>query len=99
MVRNGYSTEAEASAAIGRPLRLTNGMQLSPLVHVSFAVPSLFDWVELAFAIAFLAAGLMLSIGGRLVVRPTVPRGLLRSGVSVLLLLGAVIAAHSVQVL
>jgi membrane peptidoglycan carboxypeptidase len=98
MVRNGYTTEAEASAAIERPLRLASGVRLNPVLHVSFAAPAPFDWVELAFAIALLVAGLILSVLGRLRTQPVVPRALSRSAVPVLLLLGTVIAAHSVQV-
>jgi penicillin-binding protein 1A len=101
MVRNGYITESEASATIARPLRLANGGIVTPLrlSPETFAVPAPFDVVELVAAIVMFALALLVFALGRLFPRPLLRQRAARVAWSLLLLISALTAAHSVQVL
>jgi hypothetical protein len=101
MVRNGYVTESEASAAIAESLRLASGGIVAPvrLSPASFAVPAPFDVVELVAAIAMFALAIVVIALGRVLPRPFLPQRLARVAWSLLLLISAITAAHSVQVL
>ena len=101
MVRNGYITEAEASAASNRPLRLATGGTVAPLGlgPGSFAVPAPFDAVELVAAIAIFALALLLIAVGRLFPHRLLPQRVARLAWLLLLVVSAITAAHSVQVL
>jgi hypothetical protein len=98
MVRNGYATEEEAGAAVARPLRLATGASLPALVGVSFAVGAPFDYAELAVALIMLLIAAVALVLGRVLSAPVRARSLIRFASVGLLLVGALTAAHSVQV-
>ncbi len=101
MVRNGYITASEASVAVARPLRLSTGGSVPPL-HLGverFAVPAPFDPVELGAAIGLFVLALMVVALGHLLPRSFLPQRVARGAWFLLLLIAALTAAHSVQVL
>ena len=99
MVRNGYTTEAEATTAVDRPLRLATGATLPPLADVSFAVAAPFDYTELAAALVMLLSAVVALLLARVRPPPIPKRNLIRVAAVSLLLISALTAAHSVQVL
>jgi membrane peptidoglycan carboxypeptidase len=98
MVRNGYVTEAQASAVVGSPLPLAGGPALPALRAVDFAVPAPFDWAELAVALVLLAGAVAAFVAARLVAQTLAVRGTMRLAAVLLLLAGVLTAAYSVQV-
>jgi len=98
MVRNGYATEEEAAAAVDRPLRLATGASLPALTGVSFDVGAPFDYVELAVAVVMLLVAIASLVLGRVLNLPLPARTLIRIAFVALLVLSALTAAHSVQV-
>ena len=52
MVRNGYLTASEASGALRRPLLLTHGRLLAPVLYVDLAPGPAFTWWQLALGAA-----------------------------------------------
>jgi membrane peptidoglycan carboxypeptidase len=99
MVRNGYTTETEATTAVDRPLRLATGATLPPLADVSFAVAAPFDYAELAAALIMLLSAVVALLLARVRPPPIPKRNLIRVAAVSLLLISALTAAHSVQVL
>lgn len=97
-VRNGYSTEEEARAAVGRPLRLATGASLPGLTAISFDVGAPFDYTELAAALVMLMLAVLALVLGHLLSPPVPARSLIRVASFGLLLVSALTAAHSVQV-
>ncbi len=98
MVRNGYITEAEASAVVARPLPVRGGRVLPALHGVGFSVPPPFDWAELVVALLIVAGAVAAFAAARLVAPTLAARFGLELAAAVLLIAGAVIAAYSVQV-
>jgi membrane peptidoglycan carboxypeptidase len=97
MVRNGYTTQAEARAAVARPLRLATGGSLPALSDVSFAVGAPFDSTELAAATIMLLIAIVGLVRTRRS-RAVPARILVRLAAVGLLLASALTAALSVQV-
>ena len=98
MVRNGYTTQDEAAAAVAQPLHLIFGSSLPPVSAASFAVGAPFDPVELAAAlIMLLLAGVALALTRA--ANPMIASRVLRAATVALMILGALAAAHSVRVL
>ncbi len=98
MVRNGYTTQDEAAAAVARPLHLISGSSLPGISATSFAVGAPFDPVELAAAlIMLLLAGVALALTRA--ANPMIASSVLRAATVALIILGALAAAHSVRVL
>jgi membrane peptidoglycan carboxypeptidase len=98
MVRNGYTTTSEAAIALSRPLQLTDGVTLPPLLHVSLAPGAPFDWAELAFAIVLLGLAVAAFQAARTLSRDPSLRRLLQAGSLILVLSAMFAAAHSIQV-
>jgi len=57
LVRDGFLTQAEAAAALSRPLPLRGGTTLAPLLGVDLAPGPAFVWWKLALGIAIAVAG------------------------------------------
>jgi membrane peptidoglycan carboxypeptidase len=98
MVRNGYATAEEARVAVDQPLRLATGPSLPPLSRVSFAVGAPFDYAEVAAALVMLLIAVVALVLGRVLSPPPPARSLIRVASVGLLLVSALTAAHSVQV-
>jgi membrane peptidoglycan carboxypeptidase len=98
MVRNGYATQEEARAAVARRLRLATGASLPVLARVRFAVGAPFDYAELAAALVMLLIAVTALVLGRVLSPPLPARSLIRLAAVALLLVSALTAAHSVQV-
>jgi penicillin-binding protein 1A len=58
LVRTGFLTEAEAAAALDRPLRLRGGAVLPPIHGVALAPGPAFRWWQLSLGAAIVIAGL-----------------------------------------
>ena len=98
LVRNGYTTQDEAAAAVAQPLRLAFGSSLPAVPAASFAVGAPFDPLELAAALLMLllaAVALALTRAAS----PVVASRALRAATVALIILGVLTAAHSVRVL
>ena len=98
MVRNGYTTQAEASGVLARPLLFADGSALPPLRNVSLASGAPFDWAELALATILLALAAAAFRAAR-IGDPRLPRRVLRAGALALFLTALYSAAHSIQVI
>ena len=98
MVRNGYVTEAQATAVASTPLPLADGRSLPPLGAVSFVPPPPFDWAELSVGALLLGSALAAFVAARLVAPNLALRISLKVVATLLLLAGALTAAYSVQV-
>jgi len=99
MVRNGYTTEEEATAAVTRPLRLASGDSLPALSAVTFSVGAPFDPLELAAALVMLLLAILALVLARIHRPAIVSRGFLRATVAALVILGVLTAANSVRVI
>jgi len=99
MVRNGYTTETEATAALARPLLLADGSTLPPLAHVSLSPGAPFDWPELAFAVVLLALAAAAFRAARTIAHVQPARLALQAGSLLLLITALYAAAHSIQVI
>jgi hypothetical protein len=100
LVRNGFLTEEEAAAAIGRPLQLRDGQKLSAVTGIDFSPGPAFIWWELVLGLALVLIGAAAIV----VVRTTrlrVEHGLIavRVGSLALILVGADVAARSFRVI
>jgi len=98
MIRNGYTTRADALRAARSPLRLASGHVLAPDPAVTFSESAPFDWDVLVLAAVLFAAALAAFGAARLAAPAFAVRVPLKAAAAVLLVLALLAAARSVQV-